>query len=82
MSSQLKKTQKPNRLWHLVVKNLKSMIRDKANLVWLLGYPILFIVLFPMGELFPVESIFIPGVGIVEIILSGQGGYREKGFGF
>ena len=61
MSSQLKKTQKPNRLWHLVVKNLKSMIRDKANLVWLLGYPILFIVLFR----------FAYGVAVFEIMGAG-----------
>lgn len=61
MSSQLNKTQRPNRLWYLVIKNLKSMIRDKANLVWLLGYPILFIVLFR----------FAYGVAVFEIMGAG-----------
>ena len=63
MSSQLKKTQKPNRLWHLVVKNLKSMIRDKANLVWLIGYPILFIVLFRFA--YGIEVFEIMGAGLL-----------------
>jgi len=63
MNSQLKKTQKSNRLWHLVVKNLKSLIRDKANLVWLLGYPILFIVLFRFA--YGVEVFEIMGAGLL-----------------
>jgi ABC-2 type transport system permease protein len=33
-------------LWYLVIKNFKSMIRDKAQLVWLIGYPFLFIMLY------------------------------------
>jgi len=37
------------------------MIRDKANLVWLLGYPILFIVLFR----------FAYGIAVFEIICAG-----------
>lgn len=34
------------RLWHLIVKNLKSMFRDKTELAWIIGYPLLFIVIF------------------------------------
>ncbi len=63
MKSQLKKTKRPNRLWYLVVKNLKSMIRDKANLVWLLGYPILFIVLFRFA--YGVEVFEFMGAGLL-----------------
>jgi ABC-2 type transport system permease protein len=34
------------RLWYLTLKNLKTMIRDKAQLVWLLGYPLIFVFLY------------------------------------
>jgi len=63
MNSQLKKTQKPKRLWHVGVKNLKSMIRDKANLVWLIGYPILFIILFRFA--YGIEVFEIMGAGLL-----------------
>lgn len=46
-----------------MVKNLKSLIRDKANLVWLLGYPILFIVLFRFA--YGVEVFEIMGAGLL-----------------
>ncbi len=37
------------RLWALVVKNLKIMFRDRAQLVWLIGYPLIFIVIFSLA---------------------------------
>jgi ABC-2 type transport system permease protein len=33
-------------LWYLVIKNFKSMIREIPQLIWLIGYPFLFILLF------------------------------------
>lgn len=41
-----KRTKNAPRLWHLIVKNLKSMFRDKTELAWIIGYPLLFIVIF------------------------------------
>ncbi len=37
------------RLWNLTVKNLKTMFRDKAQLAWIFGYPLLFIVIFAIA---------------------------------
>jgi len=41
-----------SQLWYLTIKNLKSMIRDRVQLVWLFGYPFLFMLLykFALGE--------------------------------
>ncbi|UCE04703.1 MAG: ABC transporter permease [bacterium] len=49
MSGELKKAQNPKRLWFLTVKNLKTMFRDRVQWVWLLGYPLLFIVVFSVA---------------------------------
>ena len=62
MNSTLTRTENPNRLWFLLVKNLKSMIRDKAQLVWLLGYPTLFIALFAFAYGSDVFAIMGPGL--------------------
>ncbi len=37
------------RLWYLTVKNLKSMFRDRIALAWVIGYPLLFIVIFAVA---------------------------------
>ena len=41
-----KSSPRSNRTWHLTVKNLKSMVRDRGQLAWLIGYPLLLIVVF------------------------------------
>jgi len=35
-----------HRLWYLTLKNFKTMVRDKAQLAWLLGYPLIFVLLY------------------------------------
>ncbi len=55
-------TEKSNQLKYLVVKNFKSMIRDKAQLVWLLGYPLLFVVLLTFAYGPEVLTIMAPGL--------------------
>lgn len=37
------------KVWYLTIKNLKSMFRDRAQLAWIIGYPLLFIVLFAVA---------------------------------
>ena len=37
------------RLWYLTVKNIKSMFRDKLQLIWIFGYPLLFMSIFSMA---------------------------------
>jgi ABC-2 type transport system permease protein len=49
MVGELKRVEKPKRLWYLTVKNLKTMFRDKLQWLWLLGYPLLFIVVFSVA---------------------------------
>ncbi|MFX0082468.1 MAG: ABC transporter permease [Candidatus Hodarchaeota archaeon] len=44
-------------VWYLTIKNFKSMVRDKFQLIWILGYPLVFMLLlrFAYGE-DPVEG--------------------------
>ena len=49
-------------LWHLTIKNFKSMIRDKAQLVWLVGYPLLFMVLYRFAFEEGVFALMAPGL--------------------
>ena len=50
MNSGIFIAQERSQLWYLVIKNFKSMIREKSQLIWLLGYPMLFIGLFSDRE--------------------------------
>ena len=52
-----------SQLWYLVVKNLKSMVRDRAQLVWLIGYPMLFMALFAFA--YGKEVFLIMGPGLL-----------------
>ncbi len=56
------RTENLNKLKDLVVKNLKSMTRDKAQVVWLLGYPLLFIVLITFAYGSDVLTVMGPGL--------------------
>ncbi|MHA1688550.1 MAG: ABC transporter permease [Promethearchaeota archaeon] len=44
-----KKYKNKGHVWPLLVKNLKSMYRDKAQLTWLIGYPLLLIIVFALA---------------------------------
>ena len=46
MGKELHRVSNPNRLWYLTLKNLKMMFRDRIQWLWLLGYPVIFILLF------------------------------------
>ena len=37
------------RLWYLTIKNIKSMFRDKMQLIWIFGYPLLFMSIFALA---------------------------------
>ncbi len=50
------------RLWYLTIKNLKSMIRDKAQLLWLLGYPLIFVLLYRFTFEEGVFDLMAPGI--------------------
>ncbi|MFW9989138.1 MAG: ABC transporter permease [Candidatus Odinarchaeota archaeon] len=56
-------------LWYLTVKNFKSMIREISQLVWIFGYPLVFILLFRFGYGLEVFNIFAPGVVILAPIV-------------
>ncbi|MFX1259260.1 MAG: ABC transporter permease [Promethearchaeota archaeon] len=49
-------------IWYLTIKNFKSMIRDKAQLVWLIGYPLLFMVLYRFAFEEVVFALMAPGL--------------------
>ncbi len=60
-------------LWYLTIKNFKSMIREVSQLVWIFGYPLVFILLFRFGYGLEVFDIFAPGVVILgPIVLISQ----------
>ncbi|MBY8982941.1 MAG: ABC transporter permease [Candidatus Lokiarchaeota archaeon] len=40
---------KTPRLFHLTVKNTKTMFRDRTQLIWLIGYPLLIIFIFSLA---------------------------------
>jgi len=50
------------RLWYLTIKNFKSMIRDKAQLLWLFGYPLIFVLLYRFTFEDGVFDIMAPGI--------------------
>jgi ABC-2 type transport system permease protein len=56
-------------LWFLTLKNFKSMIREVSQLVWIFGYPLVFILLFRFGYGLEVFNIFAPGVIILAPIV-------------
>ena len=56
-------------LWYLTLKNFKSMIREVSQLVWIFGYPLVFILLFRFGYGLEVYNIFAPGVIILAPIV-------------
>lgn len=56
-------------LWYLTIKNFKSMIREIAQLVWIFGYPLVFILVFRFGYGLEVYNIFAPGVIILAPIV-------------
>ncbi|MFX1384962.1 MAG: ABC transporter permease [Promethearchaeota archaeon] len=37
------------KLWYLTIKNIKSMFRDKLQLIWIFGYPLLFMSIFALA---------------------------------
>jgi ABC-2 type transport system permease protein len=62
-----------NQLWYLTVKNFKSMIREIRQLIWIFGYPLIFILLLRFGYGLEVYSIFAPGLIILgPIVLISQ----------
>ena len=50
------------RLWYLTIKNLKSMIRDKAQILWLFGYPLIFVLLYKFTFEEGVFNLMAPGI--------------------
>ncbi len=68
----MEREMKPNtitQLWFLTIKNFKSMIREVSQLVWIFGYPLVFILLFRFGYGLEVFNIFAPGVVILAPIV-------------
>ncbi len=49
MNRKEKTKSKAPRLWYLTVKNIKTMIRDKPEIAWLIFYPLLFIIIFAVA---------------------------------
>ena len=58
-----------HQLLFLTLKNFKSMIREVSQLVWIFGYPLVFILLFRFGYGLEVFNIFAPGVIILAPIV-------------
>ncbi|MHA1916174.1 MAG: ABC transporter permease [Promethearchaeota archaeon] len=56
-------------LWYLTLKNFKSMIREKSQLIWIFGYPLVFILLLRFGYGLEVYKIFAPGIVILAPIV-------------
>ena len=54
-----------SRLWYLTIKNFKSMIRDRMQLVWLIGYPFLFMFLYKFATAEGVFEIMAPSLLIL-----------------
>jgi ABC-2 type transport system permease protein len=62
-----------NQLWYLIVKNFKSMIREIRQLIWIFGYPLVFVLLLRYGYGLEVYSVFAPGLIILgPIVLISQ----------
>lgn len=77
--------QSSKQLVHLTIKNLKSMIREIPQLIWIFGYPLLFILLFTVAYGLPVFQIMGAGVIITgpTVIISQLAGHfaEEKELG-
>ncbi|MFX1596517.1 MAG: ABC transporter permease [Promethearchaeota archaeon] len=58
-----------SQLWFLTIKNFKSMIREVSQLVWIFGYPLVFILLMRFGYGLEVYDIFAPGIIILAPIV-------------
>ncbi len=56
-------------LLYLTIKNFKSMIRELSQLIWIFGYPLVFILLFRFAYGLEVYNIFAPGVIILAPIV-------------
>jgi len=54
-----------SQLWYLTIKNFKSMIRDRMQLVWLIGYPFLFMFLYKFATEEGVFEIMAPSLLII-----------------
>jgi ABC-2 type transport system permease protein len=62
-----------DQLWYLTVKNFKSMIREIRQLIWIFGYPLVFILLLRFGYGLEVYNAFAPGLIILgPIVLISQ----------
>ena len=44
-----RKSNRVNSLYHLTIKNIKTMFRDRGQLIWLIGYPLLLIIIFSLA---------------------------------
>lgn len=44
-----RKNYRVNSLYHLTIKNIKTMFRDRSQLIWLIGYPLLLIIIFSLA---------------------------------
>ena len=56
-------------LWYLTVKNFKSMIRELSQLIWIFGYPLVFILLLRFAYGLEVYNLLAPGVIILAPIV-------------
>ena len=45
----IKKEKGRSRLISLTIKNIKTMFRDRASLMWLIGYPLMIIFIFSLA---------------------------------
>ena len=62
-----------NQFWYLTIKNFKSMIREVRQLIWIFGYPFVFILLLRFGYGLEVYNAFAPGLIILgPIVLISQ----------
>ena len=57
-----------SQLWYLTIKNLKSMIRDRVQLIWLFGYPFLFMLLYKFALEKNVFVIMAPSLLIINLL--------------
>lgn len=62
-----------SQLWYLTIKNFKSMIREVSQLIWIFGYPLIFMLLFRFAYGAEVYEFMAPGVAIIgPIVLISQ----------
>lgn len=54
-----------NHLLYLVIKNIKTMMREKTQLIWLFGYPILFMGFFSVAYGTEVFELVAPGLLVI-----------------